>query len=363
MVFGKVRGKHLAVGAWKNPWRVTENEQIAGRVRALLQDKLITRGGWVELYVPVGVETTDVVACTCVKDTTKSADRECLTCYGNAFAPGFLKFLHQTLFWCSAETSDFTSMSNTSIVRTIKANRVGIANGQTTATIITQDKAFTNPQSLDWEVKLEAYVMTATDAFMLEYSTDAGDTWTEVTLTRDTSIGGTGFTGTIDGADLAEEGDVRFRVTMTAATAVAAGRTPLFEIVRLRRMRRENENFDFYFPRKKDFRPGHILVLKPWLQEQDSLEEGRGRLVDHIDRTWTCPLDFFDSSITTDTPACRIDDTLGTHAFYKYTGGVQKATRYVITKTSVSEKLGQFTHQFLDDRKAQKLELPYCSVW
>ena len=361
MVFGKFARKHLAVGAWKNPWKIVELTQVSARIRVLLQDKLLTRGEWAELYLPVGEDTPGAVACTCVKETSRAADRECLTCFGASYAPGYLKFMHQTLFWCSAEDSSFT-LTNCVASTAKKANLIGITTGQTTATIVTQDKAFTNPTDIDWSLELITYRRTTGGTFTLEYSTDAGTTYFPVTLTEVTGVNAVGFTGSIDGQELSSSGSIRFRITMTRL--LAGDLSPFFEILRLRRITRENESKVFYRPRKQDFRPGHILILKPWMQEQGSLEAGRGQLVDHTgDRTWTAPLDFFDTSLTHDTPSCRVDDQLGAHAFYKYTGGVQEGTRYVLTKTYISEKLGHFTHQFFDDRRAQKHELPYSYVW
>jgi hypothetical protein len=130
----------------------------------------------------------------------------------------------------------------------------------------------------------------------------------------------------------------------------------------MRRPMIENEN-EMIIRTRPDHVTGRILILRPWVAEQDSLEPGRGRIIDHLgDRTWTAPLDFFDSSLAHDTPACRIDDAFGPHPFYQFSSGIQAGTRYVLTKVNYNDQFGVFTHQLFDDRRAQDGE-NYWLVW
>lgn len=357
----KLSGQHLAPGYWGSPWRFVELSQAPARVRVWLQDKLVARGRWAYLYLPASSATSGAVACTCTKNTTDQADRACLTCYGTKYAPGFLRFMHQTLFWCSAESSSFT-LANTTLTTTKKAHILTLATGQTSGTIVTQDKAYANSAGRDYEVKLEAYRRASGSTIALAFSTNGGGVWTNVTLTE-VAAPGHGFTGTIPAASLVGSGNVRFRVTLTRASS--GDLTPAFEIVRLRRPLSENENRQLTRRRgdHSSTTPGRILILRPWIVEQDSLEDGRGKLIEHIgDRTWTAPLDFFDTSLTRDTPSCRVDDAEGPHPFYVFTSGIHAETRYVITKTSYNDQFGLFTHQFFDDRRAQNGE-SYHLVW
>lgn len=344
--------KHLAIGAWSNPHKVIEMLEIPAKVRVSLQDKLIARGLWVSLYLPVSSDDAGVVACTCVKETSTIGDRQCLSCYGTKYAPGYQKFLCDTHFWCSAEVSDMT-LTNVSTLTTKKAHVLALSSGATTGTIVTQDKAFSQPATGSWELKLDAFGRSAGATVGLEFSINAGGSWTAVTLTADTR----GYTGSIS---LPAAGNIRFRITLSrTSTSVLS---PAFEIVRIRRVRTEDENQRTIIQRS-DHVAGTILILRPWIQEQDSIESGRGRVIDHMaDRTWTAPLDFFDTSITPDTPAVKINDHLGGHPFYKYVKGAQTDIEYVLTKTYWSDKMGTFTHQYFDDRKAQEGE-PYHSVW
>lgn len=353
--FHKTR-KHLAPGYWSSPWRVIENEQIPAKVRVWLQDKITARGRLAELYLPCDESTPGAVSCTCVKNTTDSADRACVSCHGSKFSPGYLKFLHQTQFWCSAESSLF-SLTNVVVSTTKKANVLVLADDQLTGTIETQDKPYSNANAVNWDLKFEAFRRATGETFVLEFSKDSGASWTALSLTEVPSPG-LGFTSTIGGASLTGSGVVRFRVTMSRLSVDDL--TPAFEIVRLRRPLPENSNRNLKRQRP-DYVAGQILLLRPWTQIQDVLEPGRGRLVEHMaDRTWTVALDFFDWSLDHDTPACKIDDTNGPHPFYIFTAGIQGGTRYAINKTYYNDNFGAsagiFTHQYFDDRRIQPEE-------
>jgi len=354
----KFNRQRLAPGYWASPWRFINAEQVPAKVRVMLQDKLIARGRWVDLYTPVGASTPGAVVCTCVKDTTQSADMSCRTCFGTKYAPGFVKFLHQTQFWCSAEAATFT-LTNTDVLSSKKANVIELSAGQTTGTIVTQDKSYANTVEATWELKMEAYKRAAGETFTLELSTNHGTSWATVALTELTPPG-SGWTASIPSSLLPDTGVVRFRITMTR---VAAGDLPpVFEILRMRRVLTEHENRQTII-RRPDHNPGSILVLRPWTVEQNSLEPGRGTLIEHTgDRTWTMPLDFFDTSLVHDTPACRVVEAMGPHPFYSYVSGVQQGTRYPVLRVSYNEQLGTFTHQFFDDRRAQDGE-SYQAIW
>lgn len=351
MVLHKLRSQHqLVPGYWGSPWRTTQLRQVSEHVRVLLQDKMLMRGRPVDLWLPVDATTPDVVACTCRKDTTDQSDRSCLTCFGSGFAPGVLKFLHQTLFWCSAEASSFT-LTDVSVSTLKKSNVLVLNNGELTGSIVTQDKAFTNPNSLDYALKIELYRRAPGTTFVLEFSTDAGTSWTPVTLTEVASPG-FGFIGTIAGADLPGTGSVRFRITMTRASLNDL--PPAFEILRIRRVLSENVNPQIV-RRRPDYSPGNILALFTHVNEGDSLEVSRGLLTEHqAARSWTNPLDYFDITLTRETPPCRIKDLdAGPHPFIGYVSGVQGGDRYILTRMQYNEQfVTVFTHQLFDERRA-----------
>lgn len=355
----KVTGYANAVGNWSNPWKRIEADQTPAKVRAWLTDKLIARGKLVGLWLPVDASTEGVVACTCVKDTTETGDRRCLTCYGTKFAPGYLKFMHDTNFWCSAEADDFT-LTDVEVSTLKKVNVLTLVDGATTGIIETQDKTFANPRLVDWTLRLDAFTRSVDATLTLEWSINAGDDWNAVTLTAP-ATGAYGHTGTIDAVDIFDPddvdevplttGDIRFRVTMTRASADDL--TPAFEILRMRRTTPENNN-RLIVRNRPDYSAGKVLILRTWVQEQDSLEANRGRVTEHqADRAWTAPLDWFNTALTAETSAVRVKDAAGPHPFYEYSSGAQAGTRYAVVSVSYNEQYGIFTHQALNDRRTQ----------
>ena len=365
----KIRGHHLAPGIWSSPNRRYILEDVPNRIKAWNYDKQITRGLWCYLYQPVNANTPGVVPCTCVKNTNDDADKSCMTCAGTKFAPAYLKTFHQTQFWCSSESQNFLTLTNVTVDTTKKVNRLAISPGFTTATIVTQDKLYSNvgtPTSAallqDYDVNVNAYLRAPGSTFTVEFSTDTGTTWHTLSLTETPTGSGLGYTGTIAASLLpSSSGTVRLRITLTRSSV--NDQTPMFEIARIRRKLVENSNPEIMRVRP-DFTHGAILVLRPWIQQVHSLEAGRGLLVDNVsDRTWFLPLDLFDMSLTPDTPACRIDDTQNIpHPFYHYTTGVASDQRMVCTKVDWNVNFGVFTQQWVDDRRAQDHEF-YNKVW
>lgn len=333
-----------APGYWgRNPHkRIIAAEHIPGKVRTLLQDKLRGLGKPAYLYLPVVSTTAGVVACTCVRDTTNQADQPCLSCYGAHYAPGYLRFGHSTLFWASAETAGWT-LAGCALDTDIRPNRVLMNTGATSCTVTTTDKAFTNPSNATWTTRTDSMLRAAGSTVAVEFSTDAGVSWYPVSEVNNTSVG------------LLGSGNVRLRITMTRV--LAADKTPAWEITRLRRPEPENARATLV-RQHTNFSAGQILVLRTWAIEQTAGNPGQGRQVGHLqDRGWTVPLDFFDSSLTADTPAVKIDDRgAGPHPFYELAYGIHSGDRYAITSLSYNEQLGLFTHQSWADRLAQQGE-------
>jgi hypothetical protein len=169
-----------------------------------------------------------------------------------------------------------------------------------------------------------------------------------------------GYVASIPGALLGTSGSIRFQVEMSRSAL--SDLTPQFEILRLRRIREESHNYRLYDDRP-DGQPGQILVLRPQIQEQDSLDSARGRLIEHLgDRAWTAPLDLFDLGIPRDSPEALVEEYIGPHPFYHFSSGVQSNTLYVITKRTFNDGMGMLTQQWFDDRRAQDGE-PYWLVW
>lgn len=335
----KLRGFRNAVGTWSNPWRRIEADQTAAKIRVWEQDKLIARGKAAALWQPVSSLTPGAVACTCVKNTTDSAQRQCDSCYGSKFVPGYLKFGHQTIFFSSAEYTGFT-LSSVAISTATKPNLLQLTAGATTGTITTAAKPFTNPTVSPgtWEIRMDSFIRATGSTVTAQFSTD-GITYYDINL--------------INGANRPiGTGTIRFRITLTR---LAVGDpSPSFEIIRLRRPLLENKNAGI--SRWRPYAAGQILILKTWVQDRTSLLEGRGRVDEHLqDRSWTAPLDFFDTSLARDTFIDVIDDTAtGIHPFIEYqSDGVLQNTRYILEQISFNTQLGLFTHQSFVERKVQ----------
>lgn len=345
----KLSGFSTAVGSWDSggTWRRINAEQTPERIRVFLQDKMISRGKRVGLWIPVHEGDAGTVPCTCEKVSTDASQRRCDSCYGTKTVPGYSKFLHQTIFFASAEASGFT-LTNTAVSTQIKPNPILLSPGVLTGTIDTPDKPWTNPLNADFSVGLNAFLRAPGATVALEYSIDAGLSFQTIALTGSGGL----LTGTIPGSVMTGSGLIRFRVTMTRVNATDA--PTAFEILRIRRAMPENSSLNLKRLRP-DMVPGEILIEKTWVREVAALVSGYGRVITHeSDGAWTCPLDFFDVTINRDTPTAKIDDTgAGPHPFYEYTESVQAATRYSMTEIDYDTQLGIFTHQAFVDQRIQ----------
>jgi len=337
-------------------------ERTADKVRKLLEDQLRTNGRPVWVWMPVYEASVGTVPCSCDKETTKTADYKCLSCYGHRFIPGYRKFMHETLFFASAEYAGYVGpypptqapfvLTGVSIDTRKKPHRLQLNAGVTSGTIVTPDKPFSNPGSDPWELELAAYRKTAGDTVTLELSTDSGASWSPVTLTPGPLFGYRG-TFTANGS-----GVLRFRVTLTRASG-ASPESPSFEVVRVRHVLSRNAN-PILRQREPDWSPGQILILRTWDQEMVIREMARGRLVEALgDRSMTAPLDFFDISIGKDTPAAAFDDREpGPHPLFEFASGVRTAQRYAMYAVNIDSTLDDvMSHQSFSERRVQEGEL------
>lgn len=414
----KVPGYPGAVGYWgRSSYKRVQDEQTAGKVRALLQDKLLTRGQPAHLYLPV---TTGTV-CTCRKDTNQVNDRPCPQCYGTGFVPGYARFLHETLFFTASQVSSLTitgqtlsppvvtstgvfapsvvgvaqgvsapawslstsvgapgiasagslfaspinstsvfapsvttnmvMFNNITLERQFKPNYVMLAEGATTGFLQTAAIPYDNPDGAVWEAHSDGYLRVAGNTITVEYSFDGGAAFFPLADIASANPPPTGA------------GTLIFRVTLTRASAT--DRSPFWGAVRARHANAHLYNAAQITDLRGNVSPGEILVLRPWVVEQAQSDTGRGTLVEWMaDRSWTMPLDFFDLSVTADTPAARIPDRApGPHPFYVFTRGIKQGDRVVLTALKWNEEFGTFTHQSFDERRAQDMEPPYADVF
>lgn len=424
MPCNKVPGSPKAVGYWgRSPWERIEQEETPGKIKALLQDKLIARGQAVCLWLPV----TSGIECTCRKNTNQANDRPCPECYGTGFVPGYLRFLYETVFFTASQiaassftllpqqlapgiitgtttvptpqistplaaqvltapafdsttqvsgpgitnvgtllapslaalssvptptlTTSVAALNNVQLDFQFKPNYLTLSSGALTGFLQTGAIPYSNPNGDPWEAQAEQYVRQTGNTVTTEYSFDGGTTFYPL--------------ANISGANPPPAGDgtLIFRATLTRTSVT--DRAPFWSAVRARHVSSQNYNAAQITALRDEVVAGQILVLRPWIVEQAQSDTGRGVLVEWMgDRSWTMPLDFFDLSVTVDTPAARIPDREpGPHPFYQYETGIKSGNRVVLTSLKYNEEFGTATHQSFDERRAQDQEPPYADVF
>lgn len=357
------RAQGCVPGYWApDPHARLEAERTPDKVKTLLEDQLRTNGRPIWVWQPVLGASAGTVPCTCDKETQPGSDYKCLSCYGMRFIPGYRKFLTTTLFFASAEYAGYVGpypaaqaafvLTGVSIDLRKKPNRLQLNAGVASGTIVTPDKPYTNPANDTWELELAAYKKQAGDGVTLEYSINAGVSWTAITLSSGPLFGYRASL-TLNGS-----GNIRFRVTLTRSSG-ATPESPSFEILRMRHVRSADAN-PLLDQRKPDYQRGQILLIRTWDQEMVIREIARGRVIDALgDRSMTAPLDFFDLSIVADTPAAAFDDReAGPHPLFEYSSGVRATQRYAMYAINLDSTLDNvMSHQSFSERRMQPGEL------
>jgi hypothetical protein len=417
----KVPGSPKAVGYWgRSPYERIEQEQSPAKIRALLQDKLLARGQAVFLYQPV----TSGIECSCRKDTNQANDRPCPECYGTGFVPGYLRFLHETLFFTATQVDSLVPLNNVlgaslvgptgavlspgltgGVVASsgLSAGLVGPTGSVLSATLtvpgalsalpwdpstlvpagaaVTTNGAGLN--NLELERKFKPNYLRLVDTALtgtlttaaIPYSNPNGDVWSFSTDTYTRGVGGSvtveysfdaGATFHLTGSGVqppAGDGFLIFRVTITRTSTDQP--SSFFSAVRARHVQSDRYRTAQLTALRGRLEPGQILVLRPWVVEQAQSDTGRGTLVEWLtDRSWTMPLDFFDTGIGIDTPQARIIDRApGPHPFYEHATGIKTGDRVVLSSFKWNEEFGTFTHQSFDERRAQDNEPPYADIF
>lgn len=361
---GKLQGNPRAVGYWgRRPDRVTALYGVGGQIRVALEDKLLTSKRYAGLWLVANAGDTGngtaSVPCTCTKETSATAEEACQTCYSSKWAPGYRRFLHETIHASSsAYAADATgwTLTNVELDRRLKPNRLVLSAGSLTGTIVTPALAYANPATFqDWSTNVVSYRRVAGQTVATEFSTDNGTTWVALSLINGVSRP----TGT---------GAVRFRVTLTRASV--SDESPAFEIVRVRHAQPNLRSSRFL--RARPDAPdlgavpvGSILLLNTWVIEQVMRAAVQGRLAEHQnERTWTAPLDFFTSAIAFGSVAAKLADTgEGAHHFLRPGNGMDTDETYAIIGISYSQELeNMFTYQAWSERRVQPGEAAY-SAW
>lgn len=299
------------------------------------------------LWVPVHDGMDGTAPCTCVKSTSGAGERRCRSCYGARRAPGYYKFLHETIWWGQAEASAFT-VDGVVLETDTKPHRFGLASGRLVGTAISNPKAFANTSGAAWAWHLDASLRSAGSAVETAFQVvgrDPVDQWTDIAELNEPGLQPIGA------------GQLRIRFTLRRPAAGDEG--PSLEILRIRRPRVEAENRRILatVPEYNELNPGILFSRTPVILAP-TMDPQRGRIFDHTgDQGWCAPLDFYDTTLVRDTEGARIDNrNVDPLPFYEMAGGVQTARRYFMTGISYNEELGMFTSQKWDDRLAQPEE-------
>lgn len=317
----KVSSSRNAVGYWgRNIQKRVDIEETPEKIRALLQDKLNARGKTAFLWQQVTEDTPDVLACSCVKDTTDKADVACLSCYGVKLIPGYKRFLHDTPFLASVSPN--ISLTNVTLDTNIKPHRLLLSDSQLSGTITSFPIPYDNILNNNWEFRVDAINIVETNQILASFSTD-GITFHPIDEINDVGKKPVGL------------GNLYLRVSM--ARASTTDRSPEFQIIRVRHA--------------TDSRP-FIKLLRPQVGENPALFNYGRRVEQLAERFWTAPLDFFDRRIPRDTPAARILE----NAFYQRVDGINSDARYAVSKLYYNEEFGAFTHQSFQTRRTQPEE-------
>jgi len=318
----KVQGATGAVGYWgRDPYKRVESEQIPQKIRALLQDKLLTRGKDAFLWVTVNDGTPNSLVCSCVKDTSEKPDVTCNSCYGTQFIPGYVKVLHNTLFLSSISLG--ASLTNVQLDIAIKPHRIVLQDMQLSGSITSCRLQYSNLLGLDWDFKLDAPNIIETNLVQASFSTD-GIQFFPLEEINDNGKKPVGI------------GGIYLRVSLSRASV--SDRSPEFQIVRVR-----------YPNRSKPY----IKILRPQRSDLPSLMQYGRRNEALGERFWTMPLDFFDSNIPKNTPLAKIQE----NAFYTRVDGIHAGDLYVTTKLMYDEEFGIFTWQSFEGRRTQPEEV------
>jgi len=303
-------------GYWgRSVYKRLAEEQEYNRQVALLQDQI--EGSSIRADLWVGVKSGN--KCNCYKESNRSSDRKCKTCYGNmeGFVPGYLKFGYETL-WMSVEDSDIV-LTNCEIVTDFKSSKAGLISGVLTGTIESSNKIFSRTAiGSVWESEAVQFIRIADQSnVVVEYSLDSGLIWKPI-------------------SDLSTEnpstGVIRFRATLTRDSINVL--TPFFEIVRARFSRIDYR--DLRSDGSYSFGPFiKIMSSKPY---NNILKSEYGDIPNTSGiNFWTVGLSYFDPSIVRGTPDELLDSS---YVVIKFLEGVLKNKVFVIMNWQLSDPGG-----------------------
>lgn len=348
---------------YANPRDILEMYQVPDKVVVLQRDQLHLGGNPYELYLAARSTESTSISCDCltgqVVGTEPVGSREpntkCEKCYGVGLAPGYRKFMHETLFWFSGEYQGFT-LSNVTREIDYVSPRLVLADGALSGTIETPDKTYDNSGGDAWETDTQVYVPDNTtgaeSGYSVEFSTDSGGTWNDL--------------ADINGANQpVGTGTIRLRV-MLSRTDVDV-RSPMFSILRLRHLRSADVNpvpISKQAGSDRPLLPGQILMIKTWQSQQWAALEDRGVIEEReADRSWTTGLSYWDTSVVENSPGDLIrSGEVGDPAIIVQKYGPFEGQRLSLFAPRYNEQMNRVTRQEFSERRIQLGEILY-RVW
>ena len=206
----------LAAGYWgRSPKDTALSTQIVERITKSNADLIRGMGFVADIWVNPTENVALLPQCSCVKNTSQSADQRCQKCYGTKRVPGFVKWGFNTLYYSSVSTQfqlpPTIRKKNDTTMHTFE-----LAPNVLQTDFETPDMPVWNPYSTGWEMQTLVYNRANQTGHSIAWSIDSGANWSDQPIST-LSL---------------ERGVIRFKVTMYRKTADQA--SPQFEMIRLR---------------------------------------------------------------------------------------------------------------------------------
>lgn len=266
--------------------------------------------------------------CSCLKQTSKQSDNKCRSCFGTGIVPGYTKFGYREFFVSAIDPA--LTLASVLLFTEFTPYRLQLNVGATSGTILSPVFVVTPAVGVTnaFQFAADMYLrQPAGTSITIEFSLNAGPFTAIAALPTTTA---------------ANNSTIQFRVTL--ARTLAASRSPLFEMLRVR------------YPRLDE---PYIRVLKG-LPTRTRSREAMGVVdTDATVRFWTVPLFVFDDLIPQDPDvvAPQQSQVIQPKAFLEFREGAYVGKRYDLGSFSYSDPAGILISQQFGCRLLQPDEI------